>query len=138
MSSYLKISLFCPSNSLQGQNLKEGNSWDLLDILEPKIPSNLSLKPKMSSRFSLKPNMLSNSSLKPNMPSNSSLQLNLPNTSSLSPDIHPNLPNTIELNKPIVPPRNEGIKANSHWSNRYVSFMSIHEGRIKLKRYNHL
>lgn len=41
-------------------------------------------------------------------------ELNLPNTSSLSPDIHHNLPNTIELNQPIVSPRNEGIKINSH------------------------
>ena len=92
------------SNSLQGQNLREDNSWDLLDILEPKMPSNSSLEPNMSS----------SSSLEPNMSSNSSLELNLPNTSSLSPDIHPNLPNTIELNQPIVSPRNEGIKANSH------------------------
>ena len=54
---------FYPSNSLQGQNLREDDSWDLLDILEPKMLSNSSLEP----------NMFSSSSLKPNIPSNSSL-----------------------------------------------------------------
>ena len=76
---------FYLSNSLQGKNLREDNSWDLLDILKPKILNNSSLEPNMSS----------SSSLKPSIPSNSNLQLNLLNTSSLSPDIHLNLPNTI-------------------------------------------
>ena len=88
---------YCPTK-------KGYKCYNPLDILEPKIPSNSSLEPNMSS----------SSSLEPNMSSNFSLELNLPNTSSLSPDIHPNLPNTIELNQPIVSPRNEWIKANSH------------------------
>ena len=105
---------FYLSNSLQGQNLREDNSWDLLNILEPKMPSNSSLEPNISSSSSLKPNVPSNSGLKPNLPSNCNLQLNLLNTFSLNPNIHQNLPNTTELNQSIVSPRNEGIKANSH------------------------